>query len=188
MADKRTRDTITVGSGVPYMMEYSGKMPTIDEICVDANRLGYIKGGAAIEYTIEPYEETDDLGYVAKVITAKEETILKMGLLTWNGYTLQKLVDRCQVEEDAEKGLRTIRLGGASNSQGHDWVICVHHIDKRDGDMWIMMRGTNAAGLTLTLAADEGTVLEPEFRAIPHDDKGTQILIVEEFTKTATGA
>lgn len=182
---KRTTETITIGSAVPYVMQFTGEMPTKEEICVAENRLGYIKGGASIEYTLEPYEEKDDLGYVSKVIVSTEEAILKMGLLTWNGETLQKLVDRCQVTEDKATGLRTIHIGGAGNSQGHDWVICLHHMDKKDGDIWVMIRGTNAAGLTLTLAADEGTVLEPEFRAIPHDDQGTQILIIEEMDKTA---
>lgn len=187
MANKRTTETITIGSAVPYVMQFpsTGTMPTIEEICKEENRLGYIKGGASIEYTLEPYEEKDDLGYVSKVIVTSEETILKMGLLTWNGTTLQKLVDRCTVTEDNTKGLRTIQIGGAGNAQGHDWVICLKHEDKRDGNIWVLMRGTNAAGLTLTLAADEGTVLEPEFRAIPHDDKGTQIMIIEEMDKTA---
>lgn len=184
MTGKRTKDTITIGSGIPYLMEFTGTMPDKETICVEENRLGYIKGGAALEYTVEPHEEKDDLGYTNKVIITTEETILKMGLLTWNGNTLQKLVDRCKVEEDETKGLRTIKIGGAGNAQGKDWVVCIHHEDKKDGDLWVMIRGTNTAGLSLTLAADEGTVLEPEFKATPHDADGTQVIVIEEMTKT----
>lgn len=179
MAELRKKDNITIGSGIPYMVEYTGTMPDVATICTEANRLGYIKGGASLEYTVEPHEEKDDLGYVSKTVITSEETVLKMGLLTWNGTALQKLVDRCQVEE--EDGKRTIKIGGAGNAQGKDWVICVHHVDQKDGDLWVMVRGTNTAGLALTLAADEGTVIEPEFRATPLDDAGTQVILIEDM-------
>lgn len=181
---KRSKDTITIGSALAYIMEYSGTMPTKDEICVAENRLGYIKGGAALEYTIEPYTEKDDLGYVSKVIVTSEEVLVKMGLLTWNGTTLQYLVDRCQVDE--ADGVRTIKIGGAGNAQGKEWVVCLHHVDKKDGDLWVIVRGSNTAGLTLTLAADEGTVLEPEFAALPCDDNGTLVQLIEEIDTTTT--
>jgi hypothetical protein len=185
MAELRKKDNITIGSGIPYMMEYAGTMPEVSAICVETNRLGYIKGGASLEYTVEPHEEKDDLGYVNKTVITSEETVLKLGLLTWNGNVLQKLVDRCQVEE--KDGKRTVKIGGAGNAQGKEWVICVHHTDKKDGDLWVMVRGTNTAGLALTLAADESTVIEPEFRATPCDAKGTQVILVEEMgTPAAT--
>lgn len=182
---KRAKENITLGSGTPYFMEYTGTMPAHTEVCKPENRLGYSKGGAELSYTEETYEEKDDLGYVSKVITVSEEAILKLGLLTWNGDTLKQLIDRCTVTEDESKGTRTIHIGGAGNSQGKDWVICFHHVDKKDGDLWVMIRGRNNVGLTLTLAADAGTVLEPEFKALPHDDKGTLITIIEEIGTAA---
>lgn len=186
MANKRTKDTITIGSGIPYIMEYDGEtIPDEKTICVEENRLGYIKGGAALEYTVEPYTEKDDLGYVSKVIITAEEALLKMGLLTWNGTQLKYLVDRCTVKDDTTNGTRTILLGGAGNAQGKNWVVCVHHTDKADGDLWVTICGTNTAGLTLTLAADEGTVLEPEFAALPQDNSGTLVRITEETGATA---
>ena len=182
---KRTPKTITIGSGKPYAMEFTGEMPAVETICVEENLLGYTKGGAALTYTPETYEEKDDLGYASKIIVTKEDLLLKLGLLTWNGNVLAKLADRCTVTEDAAKGTRTIHLGGAGNSQGKEWVICFLHEDKKDGNLWVLVRGTNTAGLTLTFAADAGTVLEPEFKALPQDDKGTLVTIVEEIDKTA---
>lgn len=180
---KRSKENITLGSGIPYIMEYDGNaMPTVDEICVDENRLGYVKGGAELSYTEETYEEKDDLGYVSKIITTSEEAILKLGLLTWNGETLKYLADRCTVTEAA--GKRTIHIGGAGNSQGKDWVICFKHEDKKDGNLWVLIRGKNTAGFTLTLAADAGTVVEPEFKAMPQDDNGTLITLIEEIPTT----
>lgn len=179
--EKRAPENITLGSGKPYIMEFTGEMPTKEEICQPANLLGYTKGGAELSYTEETYEEKDDLGYVSKVITTSEEALMKLGLLTWNGETLQKLADRCTVTEDAEKGLRTIHIGGAGNAQGKEWVVCFFHEDKAGGNLWVLIRGRNSAGFTLTFAVDAGTVVEPEFKALPHDDKGTLITVIEEI-------
>ena len=176
---KRDNKTITLGSGRIYIQAFSDAMPTVDTLCVDGNLLGYIKGGAALEYTEETYEEKDDLGYVSKIITTSEEAILKCGLVTWNGKTLQKLIDRCSSTEAA--GKRTTKIGGAGNSQGGYYAVCFSHEDKTDGNVWVMIKGKNTAGATLTFSADEGTVVEPEFKALPHDDAGTLVEFIEEI-------
>lgn len=175
---KRSKDTITLGSGKIYLQTFSNAMPTVEDICKEENLLGYIKGGASLEYTEETYEEKDDLGLASKIITTSEEAILKCGLLTWNGSTLTKLVDRCKTEES--DGKRITKIGGAGNAQGGYYAICFAHEDKTDGNLWILIKGRNTAGATLTFAADAGTVLEPEFKALPHDDDGTLIELIEE--------
>lgn len=176
---KRDKDTITLGSGKIYLQAFSESMPTVDTLCVDENLLGYIKGGASLEYTQETYEEKDDLGIVSKIITTSEEAILKCGLLTWNGKTLQKLIDRCGSTEAA--GKRTTKIGGSGNAQGGYYAICFKHEDATDGNLWILIKGKNTAGATLTFASDSGTVIEPEFKALPHDDDGTLVELIEEI-------
>lgn len=176
---KRSKDSITLGSGIPYIMEFTNTMPDVETICKEENRLGYCKGGAELSYTEETMEEKDDLGFVSKVITTSEEAILKLGLLTWNGSALKHLADRCDVTEAS--GKRTIHIGGAGNTQGKEWVICFKHEDKKDGNLWVLIRGRNTAGFTLTFAADAGTVAEPEFKALPQDTKGTLITLIEEI-------
>lgn len=179
----RDKKTITIGSALPYIMPHTDSVPTVDEICKEENLLGYIKGGAAIEYTEETYEEKDDLGHVSKIITTSEEALLKMGLLTWNGKTLQQLIDRCKSTE--EGGKRITKIGGAGNAQGKYYAVCLHHKDPVDGDLWVLIVGRNTAGATLTLAADEGTLIEPEFKAIPQDDEGTLIQLIEAMPTAA---
>lgn len=176
---KRDKDTITLGSGKIYLQAFSASMPTVDTLCVESNLLGYIKGGASLEYTQETYEEKDDLGYVSKIITTNEEAVLKCGLLTWNGTTLKKLLDRCSSTEAS--GKRTTKIGGAGNAQGGYYAICFHHEDKTDGDLWILIKGRNTAGATLTFAPDAGTTVEPEFKALPHDSDGTLVELIEEI-------
>lgn len=179
---KGDKTKITLGSGKIYLTPYTDSVPTVETLCVADNLLGYIKGGAALEYTQETYEEKDDLGFVSKIITTSEEAILKCGLLTWNGNTLKSIIDRCAVTESA--GKRIVKIGGAANSQGTNYAICFHHEDDVDGDLWILIIGRNTAGATLTFAKDAGTVLEPEFKAMPQDDNGTLVQLIEETATT----
>ena len=179
----RSKETITIGSAVPYLMTHTDTMPSVEEICVEQYRLGYIQSGAAVSYVEETKEEKDDLGYVSKVITTNEEARVKLGLLTWNGATLPYLIDRCKVVE--ENGKRITKIGGAGNAQGKYYVLCLHHVDKQDGDFWVMIVGRNTAGATITLAPDSGTKLEPEFLAKPHDNDGTLVLFIEEADATS---
>ena len=176
---KRDKDVITLGSGKIYVAEFSDTMPTVETLCVDENHLGWIKGGASLEYTQETYEEKDDLGMVSKIITTSEEALLKCGLLTWNGATLAKLVARGKTTESA--GKRTTKIGGAGNNNDKNYAICFFHEDKIDGNLWVLIKGKNTAGFTLTFASDEGTVVEPEFKAMPHDTDGTLIELIEEI-------
>ena len=179
---KRDKTSITLGSGKIYLTPYTDTVPAVETLCVEDNLLGYIKGGASLEYTQETYEEKDDLGFVSKIITTSEEALLKCGLLTWNGTTLKSIIDRCTVVEAA--GKRTVKIGGAGNSQGANYAICFHHEDKTDGDVWILIVGRNTAGATLTFAADSGTVIEPEFKALPQDESGTLVQLIEETSTT----
>lgn len=174
---KRDKDTITIGSCKVYMQVFDDAMPTKDVLCVEENRVGYVQGGAAIEYTEETHEEKDDLGHAYKIVTVSEDVLVKLGLITWNGYTLEKLIDRCKVTEAA--GLRTVKIGGAGNAQGKYYAIGLHHEDKQDGDIWVLVKGRNTAGATLTFATDAGTKIEPEFKAMPHDDAGTLVELIE---------
>lgn len=180
---KRDKDTITLGSGKLYLQVFAETLPTTDTICKPENLLGYIKGGASLEYTEETYEEKDDLGIKSKIITTNEEALLKCGLITWNGTTLSKLIDRCSTSESG--GIRTTKIGGSGNSQGGYYAICFHHEDETDGDLWILIKGRNTAGATLSFAKDAGTVIEPEFKALPHDDAGTLVELLEEIPTSA---
>ena len=182
MSKRTDPNKITLGSGKAYIMEYSGAMPAVADICKDENLLGKIQGGAELTYTTEIHEERDDLGTVAKVVITAEEALLKLGLITFNGKTLAQLADRCKVTEAA--GKRTVLIGGAGNAQGKDWVVCFHHHDAEDGDIWVMVRGSNQAGLALAFATDAGTKLEPEIKALPSDDNGTLIHYIEEIGTT----
>lgn len=184
MSKRTNPDKITLGSGKAYIMEYNATtgIPEVTAICKDENLLGKIQGGAELTYTTETHEERDDLGTVAKVVITAEEALLKLGLITFNGKTLAQLADRCKVTEAS--GKRTVKIGGAGNAQGKEWVVCFHHHDAKDGDIWVLVRGSNQAGLTLAFATDAGSKLEPEIKALPSDEDGTLITYIEETGTT----
>ena len=181
-----------MGSGHIYVNPYTGKVPsTYSEIaafCAEERRLGYIKGGASLEYSQETYEEKDDFGIVRKIITTSETAVMKFGLITWNGETLKTLIDRCQTTEMPKSGndadsskVRVTKIGG-------DYLAVFHHVDKIDGDVFVAIVGRNTAGATLSFTMDSGTLIEPEFTAIPSDEDGTLILMFEELKDTEATA
>lgn len=178
---------ITLGSGHLYCMPYTDTVPEVETICVEDNRLGYIKGGATLEYTPTFYEAKDDLGYVIKTIITEETALLKSGILTFNGNTLNKLCDTGRVSEDATKGLRTIKIGGIANATGAKYVICFHHVDKIDGDIWVVIVGKNEAGFSLAFAKDAETIIDAEFKCLAQDSEGTLIKYIESDKSITAG-
>ena len=171
---------ITLGSGKLYLIPYADTVPEVAEICTDENILGYIKGGATLEYAPTFYEAKDDLGLVVKTIITEETATLKSGILTFNGNTLEKLCDTGRVTEDAEKHTRTIKIGGIANAQGAKYIICFHHSDPIDGDIWVVIVGQNQAGFSLAFAKDAETVIDAEFKCLAQDTEGTLIKYIEE--------
>lgn len=183
----RDNKKIPLGSGEIFAVELTGDtMPEYAAVCVEDNRLGYIKSGASLEYAEETYEEKDDLGYVSKIITTSEEVILKCGLITWSGDTLQKLIDRAKAAAGSDTGKRVTKIGGANNAKGKVYAICFKHTDKIDGDIYVLIKGRNTAGVTMTFATDAGSLIEPEFRAMPHDSDGTLVEFIEVAPSTAS--
>lgn len=176
---KRNADVITLGSGDLMIKEYTDTMPTYSDFDAETDLLGRIQGGATLEYTGEWYEAKDDTGKAVKVIITSEEALLKSGVLTWNGKTLEKLCSTARVTE--ENGKRIVKIGGVGNANGKSYALCFHHVDKEDGDVWIVVRGTNQAGFSLAFAKDKETVIDAEFKCLPQDDEGTLIQYVEEI-------
>lgn len=172
-------DKIVLGSGKLYIDEFTGTLPADAEIEAEGKLLGYIQGGATLNYTPTFYEAKDDLGIVSKKIITEEEAVLKSGVMTWNGTTLKKLTPTARVTEDTAKKTRTVKIGGLSHNDGKKYVLHFVHEDKADGDIRITIVGSNEAGLELTFAKDKETVINAEFKAQPHDKDGTLILFKE---------
>ena len=139
---KRSTETITLGSGKLYVVEYTGTtLPDNATIETDANRLGWIKGGAKLNYSGEFYDAEDDLGMVSKRKLTTENVSLSSGVMTWNGKTLEKLCATARVTEADNK--RTVKIGGLDN--GKQYIIHFVHEDKVDGDLRATLVGQNTS-------------------------------------------
>ena len=183
MPDKRTETkTITLGSGNLLCKEYTDSMPAYSDFSDTDDLLGRIQGGATLEYKGEWYEAKDDTGKVVKTIITEEEVTLKSGILTWNGNTLTKLCSTARVTE--EGGVRIVKIGGVGNHDGKSYAICFHHIDKVDGDIWLVVRAVNQGGFSLAFAKDKETVIDAEFKCLPQDEDGTLIQYVEQMSES----
>lgn len=179
MAQKKAPERIALGSGQVFCTTFTGEIPEVDTLCVPENELAHVKNGASLEYTPEMYEATSDLGLVKKQVITSEEVLLKLGFITWNANTLKTFADTGRVTEDTSKKTRTIKIGGISNATNTRYVICFYHKDPIDGDIYILIVGQCQSGFTLTFAVDEETVIEPEFKALPMDDEGTLVMLIE---------
>jgi hypothetical protein len=171
-------EKIVLGSGTLYCMEFTDTLPTNEVIEVDANRIGYIQGGASLEYKPTFYEAKDDMGKVIKTVITDEEATLKSGIMTWCGDTLKKMCSTARVTETA--GIRTVKIGGIANDDGKKYVIHFVHEDAVDGDIRVTIVGQNQAGFTLAFAKNKETVIDAQFKAQPHDTEGTLIQYTEE--------
>lgn len=177
MADT-TNKRIVLGSGKLYIKEFSDSVPATTEICTDANLLGYIQGGATLEYKPSFYTAKDDLGVCTKTIITDEEATLKSGVMTFNADTLKKLSATGTVTTSGTT--KTLKVGGIGNYDGKSYVLCFHHSDEIDGDIYVMIVGQNQAGFSLAFAKDKETVIDAEFKALSMDDNGTLIQYIEE--------
>ena len=182
MTKRANPETITLGSGDLMIKEYSGEMPKYSDFNIETDLLGRIQGGATLEYSGSWYEAKDDTGKAVKTIITEEEATLKSGIITWNGKTLEKLCSTARVS-DAD-GIRTVKIGGIGNYNGKSYALCFHHVDKVDGDVWIVVRAVNQGGFSLAFAKDKETVIDAEFKCLPQDDEGTLIEFVEEIAET----
>lgn len=180
------KESIVLGSGDLYCTDFEGtdkELPESATIEVEGNRLGHIKGGASIEYTPSFYEAKDDMGKVSKVILTEEEALLKSGIMTWCGLTLEKLCQTARVTEAS--GKRTVKIGGVGNATGKKYLLRFVHKDDQDGDIRVTVVGNNQAGFTIAFAKDSETVIDAEFKAQPMDKEGTLILYEEEMEAAA---
>lgn len=184
--NKRTSTTevITLGSGYLHHLvattEYEDISTLMDALFIDDTILGYIQGGASLEYKPSFYDAKDDLGFLIKSVITDEEATLKSGVCSWNGKTLNVLCETASSVTEKD-GLRIVKIGGAGNDKRERYYIGFHYVDAEDGDAWVIIKGYNSSGFILTFSKDKETVIDAEFKAVPQDSNGTLITYIEEI-------
>ena len=193
---KKDKERIRLGSGKLYIVERNDTALTaaladpaasvayFEQIAIEANLLGLISGGAAIEYTKSTQTITDDLELVSKTVITTEGVTMQSGVITWNGNTLTKVCETCRVTDDPILGLRQILIGGLDNADGKTYVLLFVHDDKVDASVYVLITGKNTAGFKLEFKKDAATVVDATFTAQALDDTGTKLLIVEQIPQS----
>ena len=178
-------ERIVLGSGKLYVTTAtlsSGvyTVPQDTTIETASNLLGYIKGGATLEYTPTYYTVKDDLGIVSKKFLTEESVIFKSGILTWNGNVLDKLASTATVDETVNHK-RTVKIGGVENYDDQMYVLrFVHKVDSTH-NIRVTVVGNNTAGFEIQFQPDAETVLNAEFECVPGvGTSGTLIVMTED--------
>lgn len=179
----RDIETITVGSGFVHMMPVPEEIPEdITTLATDENIAGYIEGGGTLAYKPSKTTFKDDMGKVSKTILTDEEASFKTGIMTWTIDLLNKLIDTARVEKTTKH--KILKIGGIANAKDTKQMIIFHHVDAVDGDLWIVIVGSNESEISLGFLKDKNTTVDTEFKAVPLDSDGTLIMIIEELPKT----
>ena len=175
----------TLGSGDLFIKEYTaGTTVTAEEVITNGERLGEIKGGASLEYTVETKEDSSDLGRTKIFIISKEDVVLKSGVMTWNGKTLEKLCQTAVVTENKEAKKRTIKIGGLSHAANKSYAVAFQYKGDGKKGLTVLIVGKNSAGFTVTFGTDNATVIDAEFKAQALDNDGTLVIIEETVPDT----
>lgn len=170
----------TLGSGDLFIKEYTaGTAVTAEDVISTGERLGEIKGGASLEYTTETKEDSSDLGRTKIVIISKEDVVLKSGVMTWNGKTLEKLCQTARVTQSVDNKKRTIKIGGLANAANKSYAVAFQYKGDGKKGLTVLIVGKNTAGFTVSFSSDNATVIDAEFKAQALDNEGTLVVIEE---------
>ena len=175
----------TLGSGDLFIKEYTaGTAVTAEDVITNGERLGEIKGGASLEYTVETKEDSSDLGRTKIFIISKEDVVLKSGVMTWNGKTLEKLCQTARVTKDDIAKKRTIKIGGLANAANKSYAVAFQYKGDGKKGLTVLIVGKNTAGFTVSFSSDNATVIDAEFKAQALDNDGTLVVIEETIPAT----
>ena len=175
----------TLGSGDLFIKEYTaGTTVTAEEVITNGERLGEIKGGASLEYTVETKEDSSDLGRTKIFIISKEDVVLKSGVMTWNGKTLEKLCQTAVITESQGTKKRTIKIGGLSHAANKSYAVAFSYKGDGKKGLTALIVGKNSAGFTVSFSSDNATVIDAEFKAQALDNDGTLVVIEETIPAT----
>lgn len=174
---------IVLGSGQLYVSEVTASngvytIPADATLETEGNRLGYIQGGATLEYTPEFYTAKDDLGIVSKRFLTNESVKLTSGILTWNGEVLEKLCASAQVS--TAQGKRVVKIGGIEHFDNQMYVIRFVHTEDDGDKIRITIVGNNTNGFELQFQPESETVINAEFEAVPGAGEKGVLVVYEE--------
>lgn len=183
MSQTKSSKKIVLGSMDFYITEWTGTVPTDEEIETDDNKGGYTKNGATLKYEATWYVATSDDGKVRKRRLVGDSASIEYGNITWRGEIIKKYISTARIEE--KDGKRTTRIGGIMNDDGKRYLIRGVHHDPIDGDIRITGVGVNTGGWEAVFKPDSESVINPTFELEPLDNSGSLLLLKESIDETS---
>ena len=104
-----------LGSGDLYIVAYTGTIPENEDIEIESNRIGGIKGGATLTYKPTIYSTTDDMRRMKKSLITAEEATFKSGFLSFDLGEIAKLCLGAAFNTSGEED--TLEVGGGMTIQ-----------------------------------------------------------------------
>lgn len=174
---------LVLGSGELYIAAYVPDTGIPDDAVLETetNKMGYIKGGASLDYKPNEYEIFDDGFNIQNRYIVSEEVTFKSGVLTWNTNALKKLTARNTFADDAVNQIRTLKLGGVGARLMDEYVVRFVHTYSDGNKLRITLVATASNGFSLAFAPDKETVIDAEFKAKAHGSDSVQVIIAESY-------
>lgn len=179
MADKTQK--IALGSGDLYFAAYSGTIPEDATIETDANRLGFITGGATITYKPTSQTFKDDYGKVTRTVITSDEASLTSTLRAYSLDDMPVFAETARVTTKTvdSKTHKIIKIGGTKNATGQLYVFRFVQHDAELGDLRVTVVGKSQAELAMVYQMDNPTDIALNITAQSQDDDGTLVMIDE---------
>lgn len=165
-----------LGSGDLYIVAYTGTIPENEDIEIESNRIGGIKGGATLTYKPTIYSTTDDMRRMKKSLITAEEATFKSGFLSFDLGEIAKLCLGAAFNTTAEED--TLEVGGGMTIQ--QYVLRFVHTMDTGLKVRTTMVGIPSSGFELAFNPEKESTTNAEFSAAPMDNKGRLFKISKE--------
>jgi hypothetical protein len=173
---------IALGSGDCYLAEVTSSIDLSDiDTVLNAtfkteNQYGETKNGATLSYSAESNEVVSDLGKLRKRKMNTDSASLGWGNISIGAVEIAPMVATARTVT-TESGKEVLVLGGLDNDNGKRYMAGFRHIDKADGDIYVVVTGKNTAELSMAFTTSDGTILNPSFSAESMDNSGALVYI-----------
>lgn len=175
------KQRVRVGSGDVYIIPFTGTIPADNTIETTTNHIGSIQKGAFITYTSQIIEvDADHLQTISR-FKGKESVTFKTSALEWNLDNLSQLSEGKLTDDDVT-GVRTLKIGSFGAKKLTSYLVHFVSFANEDGyKVRTTLIGNATNGFELPFNPDKESVINLEFKSLPMDSDGTQLIVTEGY-------
>ncbi|MCL2671968.1 MAG: hypothetical protein FWF10_08025 [Clostridiales bacterium] len=179
---KKELKRITLGSGILYIMPYTGEIPADDATVENnGNVAGWIKGGAELTYERTIKKIFDDLRKVTRVFTLEELVNFKTGIMTWGLGILSTLISSSTYTDDTTLKKRTLSIGKGGVVAEKEFLLRFVHTFEDGEKLRVQIIGSPTNNFSLKFDPENPTVPDAEFSALSKGGGGELVTITETY-------